>query len=369
MHWVDASRRETMTEEPNDLRELGVNIWYPTNSTGPAARYMEIDPADPAFRRSFIYNQLGPERLAGLRSNASANVPLSPARRRYPVVLFSHGLGTVSSLYSSLIEDLASHGFIVVGIEHAYFSSPFRLSTGQVPGNRSRRPPNRADATQSEQDRLRAIREEEAIVQAQDLVFALDQLESLARGKGASPVAGRLDLGRVGVFGHSRGGFAAPHACSLDRRFDACLNLDGYRLTEAVMKNGISQPYMHIQEIAPWLPPPTEDELRQAGQTREQANAEAEEAAAEFKTTFEKMRGGAFVVTVSGAVHSSFGDSPLLAPHHYPKATIAPLRAVEITRAYIRAFFGRYLQMRRSPLLQRASPYSEVSIEVFSSPR
>src|SRR5262245_3323547 len=41
-HWVDASRPEAMTDDPNDRRELMVTIWYPAESaTGEPAPYGE----------------------------------------------------------------------------------------------------------------------------------------------------------------------------------------------------------------------------------------------------------------------------------------------------------------------------------------
>ncbi|HJQ41141.1 MAG TPA: hypothetical protein VKB93_28725, partial [Thermoanaerobaculia bacterium] len=156
------------------------------------------------------------------------------------------------------------------------------------------------------------------------------------------PFRGRLDLGRVGVFGHSRGGFAAPHACLLDQRFDACLNLDGYRLTEAVMQNGIRQPYMHIEESTPWDPGETEP-------------------AAERAATFGRMRGGAYLVTVKGAKHASFSDAPLIAPDKYPGIAIDAKRALEITNAYVLAFFDRHVRGLRVNM----PSFAEATLETY----
>jgi predicted dienelactone hydrolase len=60
--------------------------------------------------------------------------------------------------------------------------------------------------TAEQQATLLKIREEEAIVQAADLRFALSMLPTLD-----TPVRTHMDLRNVGVFGHSRGGDrAAP---------------------------------------------------------------------------------------------------------------------------------------------------------------
>jgi hypothetical protein len=179
-------------------------------------------------------------------------------------------------------------------------------------------------------------------------------------------IAGRFDLRRIGVFGHSRGGFTAPHACLLDSRFRACLNLDGYPLTPAVMEEGIRQPYMHIEELAPWLPPPTDEELRTANQKREEANKEARDAEQQREKTFSKMSSGVYLVTVKGAMHNSFSDMPFIAPERYSNIEINAERALTITNAYILAFFDRYLQGRPQSLLKASDPmFPEVTLKVY----
>jgi predicted dienelactone hydrolase len=55
-----------------------------------------------------------------VRAHACLNSNLATAKRRYPAVLFSHGLGETRYSYVSILEDLASHGFIVVAIDHTY---------------------------------------------------------------------------------------------------------------------------------------------------------------------------------------------------------------------------------------------------------
>jgi dienelactone hydrolase len=258
----------------------------------------------------------------------------------------------VSALYSTILENLASHGYIVVGVDSPLFSSALKLPDGRIIKNESQR------------NRQKGARENEAVIQAQDLIFVLNELERLNHSD--KQFAGRFDLRHVGVFGHSRGGFAAPHACLLDRRFRACLNLDGYPLTPAVMANGIRQPYMHIEEIAPWEPPPTDDELAKAKQTREEANKEAQQEKQQRQTTFSKMSSGVYLVVIKGAKHMSFSDAPLVAPERYRDIAINAQRATAITNTYVLAFFDRFLRGKQQPLLEGPSPkFPEVTLELY----
>jgi predicted dienelactone hydrolase len=239
-------------------------------------------------------------------------------------------------------------------VDSPFFSSALKMPDGRVIKNESQR------------NQRRGAREEEAVVQAQDLIFVLNEVERLNKKDTDIGLAGRFDLSHVGVFGHSRGGFTAPHACLLDSRFRACLNLDGYPLTPVVMEKGIRQPYMHIEELAPWLPPPTDEELAGANQTREEANKEAREAEFQREKTFSKMSSGVYLVTVKGAMHNSFSDMPFISPERYSNIKINAARALTITNAYVLAFFDRYLRGRRQPLLEGNVPkFPEVTLQVY----
>jgi predicted dienelactone hydrolase len=354
-HRVDTSRPETFTADATDQRQVLFQIWYPAESAGGTlAPYVEhLLPDHEVFRQSYSFAEIG--RVMKTRSHALTGVKVSRAEKRYPVVVFSHGLNRVSAHYTTFLENLASHGFIVVGVDSPFFSSALKMPDGRIIKNESQR------------NQRPGARVEEAVIQAQDLIFVLNELERLNKKDTDIGLARRFDLRRIGVFGHSRGGFTAPHACFLDSRFRACLNLDGYPLTPAVMANGIRQPYMHIEEIAPWLQdPPSDEELKRANQTREEANRQAQEVERQRAQTFSKMSSGVYLVTVKGAVHNSFSDMPIIVPERYSNVRINAARALTITNAYILAFFNRYLRGRRQPSLgARASVFPEVELQVY----
>ena len=353
-HRIDASRPETVTEDPKDPRQVLFHIWYPAEPTGGTlAPYIDdLLPDYEIFRMSYSFADI--ERVMKTRSHAFTGVKVSRAEKRYPVLVFSHGLNRVSAHYTTFLENLASHGYVVVGVDSPFFSSALKMPDGRIIKNESQR------------NQRRGAREEEAVIQAQDLVFVLDELERLNKNDTDIGLAGRFDLRHIGVFGHSRGGFTAPHACLLESRFRACLNLDGYPLTPAVMEKGIRQPYMHIEELAPWLPPPTDEELAAAKQTRDEANKEAQAAEHQREKTFSKMSSGVYLVTVKGAMHNSFSDMPFISPARYSNIEINAARAITITNAYVLAFFDRYLRGRRHALLEGNAPiFPEVTLQVY----
>ena len=151
------------------------------------------------------------------RSSATIDARLTG----YPVVLLSPGNATNVEFYSALAEDLASHGFVVIGLDHPYQVAAVALDADVAvyPGD-----PPLAQAAQVTEARIDQ--------RVADLAFVLDRLDAGAIGLGA--LAGHLDLSRIGVMGHSNGGVAAAQAC-LDSRIDACLNIDGQLARRSVL--------------------------------------------------------------------------------------------------------------------------------------
>ena len=64
----------------------------------------------------------------------AATVDATPLARRggWPVVLFSPGFGVERELYAGLVEDLASHGYVVVSIDHPHDAGVVEFPDGRV---------------------------------------------------------------------------------------------------------------------------------------------------------------------------------------------------------------------------------------------
>jgi dienelactone hydrolase len=130
-----------------------------------------------------------------------------------PVILYSPGWGGRRDQSSIQAENLASHGFVVVGCDDIA-SDPAT-------------DPDRGQSIELGSDAaLKATLERagrHVVLQANRVIDVLSALES-----GQAPnLAGRLDLTRVGAMGYSVGGAAAIQAGLLDHRIGAVLNIDG----------------------------------------------------------------------------------------------------------------------------------------------
>ena len=58
--------------------------------------------------------------MARVRTNARRNARPLEGLGGYPAIVFSPGYGVPHALYTSLFEDLASHGFVVIALDHTY---------------------------------------------------------------------------------------------------------------------------------------------------------------------------------------------------------------------------------------------------------
>ena len=155
----------------------------------------------------------------------------------FPVLVFEPGLGPLLPEYTTLVEDLASRGYVVIGLNPTYSASITVLDgqvvkstpLGSIPDNAS------PEELQQRGDRLVGV-------WAADDRFAMDEATRLNDDPG-SPFAGRLDVGHIGLLGHSFGGAAALEACHLDARCTAAADLDGTPFG-GVVQTGLDRPVL-----------------------------------------------------------------------------------------------------------------------------
>ena len=105
--------------------------------------------------------------------------------------------------YQVLLEDLASHGWVVAAIDSTYNARGVTFPDGRTLGGLPEQ--ERGWPRSQNEDEQRKFYMERVAHMSRDVPVVIDQLASL--GKGPGSFANRLDLALgVGVFGHSRGG-------------------------------------------------------------------------------------------------------------------------------------------------------------------
>ncbi|MDQ3802182.1 MAG: hypothetical protein M3384_22370 [Acidobacteriota bacterium] len=366
--WVDKSRPEVMTDALDDYREIIVHLWYP-------AERLDKGEKAPYFPNLELLKKV----IKGREVSAWQSVetclqerpPVASAEAKFPVLIFSHGNMMNSALYSFLIGELVSRGYIVAAIDHPFDARGVILSDGSAIGFADEkwskiRPPAPVSPVAPEpalSDYERFYRER-VKVRAADASFVLNQLEKMNSDQSGTIFGGRFDLNRAGVFGHSVGGVMAGEVCRSDIRFKACLNLDGmtrqgpFYLDDS--GKSFVQPFMIITK--PFSPP---DEMLKSWKLSRQRWQEMKE---EFeRKIYSSVESGSRRVVVKGATHQSFSDDPML----IALLTGAPeiekhRRILKIINDYTLAFFDKYLKNNNVALLDKFSADNpEVILETW----
>ncbi len=359
--WVDHARFDIYAANPDARRELVVFVWYPA-SPQPGAEFTPYLPS--AWEPTAEFLGLN---VAGLRSHAVPDAPVAADSAAYPVLLLSPS-GFTPLLLSAIAEELASHGFIVVGVNHTYEATVTAFADGRVvPMN----PAALGGALGPQAGSHGEVFRKRASVceyKTADLASVADQLENLNTDS-TERFAGRLDLARLGALGHSFGGNAALELCRTDQRCRAAANLDGALWTD-VGTVGLDGPALQILAEHGEFAVTSEDAVK-AGVAPNVEWFEAEKAITfgGWRNVQQRAQPG-YTVQVSGASHISFMDVPFLpvtdasiVKPALDATTIQPDRMWRITCDLLLAFFAKHLNGAAAPLLERpADDYSELIV-------
>ncbi|WP_030562619.1 alpha/beta hydrolase family protein [Streptomyces aureocirculatus] len=345
---VDASRPDPwVSSRPH--RELMVSVWYPARATGGhrLAPYMAAGAAARwgAAERHGIPS--GAVDWAGMRTHAREGAPLKRAVARsghggrLPVLVYSAGAGDPRTWGTSLAEEMASRGYVVVTVDHTYESPGVQFPDGSVTDDK----PVRDALAQAGPEGMPQLLEKVLTVRVADDKFVLDRLTSLPHGLGEA-----VDTRRVGMFGQSAGGIATAETMYEDKRVRAGLNMDGTLEYNGepngtnlmpVARHGLDRPFVLMG--------------------RDGSDHTTEPSWAPF---WKHSTGWKRDLTLRGAKHQTYTDLAAVLPQagvgrdvvEKNIGTVDPARATAAQRAYATAFFDRWLRGRDNHLLDGPSP-------------
>jgi dienelactone hydrolase len=252
--------------------------------------------------------------------------------------------------YSTLAEDLASHGYVVVGFDAPYRTGVVVFPDGRVVG---RTPENNPELCLGQEAQERCANRLLSAWTA-DIAFVLDRLERLNASDLPGRFTGRLDMTRVGVFGHSLGGAAAAQFCHEDSRCKAGIDVDGAP-HGSVIQGGIRQPFMFL--------------LSDHGDA---SDPESRQIMANIQSIYERLPpDGRLRIAIRGANHFTFSDDGALLKSHvvrgllrtFGKLGIDGRRQLAVTAYCVHSFFDAYLKGEGASRLEMATPlYPEIQL-------
>ncbi|GAA2626191.1 alpha/beta hydrolase family protein [Paractinoplanes durhamensis] len=305
LHLIDRARH----------REMMVSVWYPARNVGrfPVTPWLTAAPLRELLASADIDIDVAAPLTAG-----HEGAPALVGTGRRPVVVFSHGAGGHRSETTIVVQELASHGYVVVTVDHP------DDSYSEFPDGRLTVPDDDVSVTPWDH--------------AHDILFVLDRIEDLAAGLGVM-----IDPRRIGMYGWSKGATATALVMNSDRRVLAGLSLDG-PMQSVPFATEIDRPFMLL--------------------TAEFTRTTEDSGVAEF---WPLLHGWRREIHAEGGLHGAYCDHQWLLPQLAAITgmsdedladwigTLAPARAVRIQQAYPLAFFDLHLRHQRQPLLDGPS--------------
>jgi predicted dienelactone hydrolase len=328
---TDPSRRELYGPDPQALRRFLVQVWYPADpppGAKPAPWMEHADQVAPAIAAWIDLPDFFLDHIQYARSDAYQDAPLVRSSTGYPLLLFSHGWGGFRAQSSFLMQELASHGYVVAALEHPYGAVMTVFPDGQIAHNNPQALPIGAQEEVFQAAAVRLVDQWTG-----DLEYTLGVFEAMNENDPQYGFTGQLDFQRVGVFGHSTGGGATVEYCGREPGCIAGVGLDAYLtpVSQNVRQSGLAQPFLFLFSQA-WP-----DEIN---------NRLLDDLLARSSN--------AINLTLLGTDHYDFSDLPMLTPLASQLGLKGPLngkRALRIIEDYTLAFFDQYLKGKPSALL------------------
>lgn len=241
---LDTEREELYTDDKNDHRRIKYQIWYPAERTEGLTKAKWISDGATLTRqlaRSFHLPSFVLDHTAEIYSNSYIDAPVSGSLPMYPVVIISHGWQGFRELHTDFAEELASHGFIAVSIDHTYGSQAVTFEDGSTAFLEPSALPSDSDTGFGSSSSL-LVR-----TYGEDVGSVLDDLEK--KNTEDTLIRGKLDLSRTGIMGHSTGGGGSVYISIKDTRIRALMGLDAWvaPVDNALLGEGLDIPSLFLR--------------------------------------------------------------------------------------------------------------------------
>lgn len=317
--WTDESRDEWFTEDKDDKRRIVVQAWYPSEDTNsaPVPYLVSADKWLPALSDILEIPQFLFDHLRDIETHSVLNAPVNKKVENTPLVLFSHGIWGMRFQNTAQFEALASRGYIVVSVDHAYDASLTLFKDGTIADFRS------GYEGELSEEEFWALRNPQLQTRVSDIRFMIDTIgvKQLKGGELWSVV----DMERIGVFGHSYGGATSLIASVQDERIDAAIALDGWMIPIPldVIDRGSDKPFYYIGRES-WADPLNYQQLNK----------------------FLKRSSNQSTLFLTGTKHFDFSDTPLFSPYMQTFGLSGVIPAEELAKKLeneIVGFFDNHL--------------------------
>ena len=296
--WIDESREMKIRPDFSQKRAIVTQFWYPAkpNSTLTKAPYSALS----KDYQKTLTNSV-------LRASIAQEIDTAP------LVLIIPGRGTERFLYTTIAEELASHGFVVASVDMPeigyviyqdgftlYPSDDFKTPSGMMAG-----PYEKVDA----------FFEEPTEKGYQDLMFVMKNIAELIE----YAFENKLDLKNIGVFGHSLGGRIAGELTAKSEKVKALATMEGIPPRDVRFEGKIVVPSLMLC-----------------------SSGTLKYAVDNYKSFIDNRNNTVYMTELVDFGHNSMTDNPYIYPGNF-RYEIDSKKALEISRTLLTDFFKERL--------------------------
>lgn len=319
-YFADSSRKEILTKDAHDIRELMLQFSYPSKR-----KENQLDHFYSCSRR--------------ILTNSREKAQILDSDEKFSLLIFSAGTGSNRFGNTQLIEELVSHGYFVVAIDHTY------LVDTQFPDGRKIRAFD-FDGDFSDLNREAYLEKISLGIRVKDIQFSLSQIKEMNKDPN-SFFYQKLDTENIGVSGWSIGGAAAGKLCAEDKAFKAGVNLDGWDWMGLNDSIKFESPFLYVQsdrEEVGWKELLVAGVKKEEFQKREKIQKQYED------KLMVNSDSGVFRIQIEGSMHSNFRDHGFLGLGQLGSRDAKEI--TEISNQYVLSFFNKYLKGNKEVLLE-----------------
>lgn len=353
--WTDKSRHDPLAPGAGISRKLTVWIWYPAepgNARSARAPYIPMALMQSLNQhRGLVLGKLLTHDLAQVIPNSIADALPASSQSPYPVLLLKPGFGMLALDYSTIAEDLASNGYVVIASDSPYSTIVVKYRDGsEALRNTKGHPDESSNFDEKHAKDWNLVLD----TWAADNAFILSQLAKFSLDQKSAMLAGKIDFNAVGALGHSFGGAVSLLYCHQDQRCKASVDLDGALFAKAAQQRYTKPTSFLLSDHAREMDTPPGCTIMRA-----------------IFAASESVPGGQSNITaLAGSGHFNFTDRALIQEQHLGRLSglIGPInqsRALAITSRTIRTFFDKQFARNQELAATRGTKDPELGTLVF----
>lgn len=296
--WTDNTREIELTFHKGDKRAINVQLWYPAKIDSNSIRA-------PYSSLSKDYEKV----LANSFLRPSFNDEVKNSN----LILFSPGRGTERFLYTTIIEELASHGFIVASVDMPQIGYVLYSDGMLVKPSSKFKPPKGLMGGPYEM--VDEFFEKPTELGFNDLQFVYQKIIDLNKFDPAERFTKKINLQSIGIFGHSLGGRIAGKFAAENKNVKAYISMEGIPPRDIRYEGKIKIPIVMLCSSGTW-PYAKEN----------------------YFSLINNRNNSVFMIELLGFGHNSVTDNPLIYPGSF-NYKIDPKLGLEISREIVLNYF------------------------------